>query len=373
MQLLILIITVAITGAAKCGLPYRLNTKCCHAGLEDCEGPCWNEGCETKCQTANKTLSCPGTDNYYACCPTNGGCISNVTASKACCNKDFNEVLEMTDFVYDMSRSVETPDSTSSQLQAIFEGENYGNKPQDVGKVDKSVKSTQTTGWSFESSTTISALTTFKTGIPHIVEGEISVGLEQMLSYGDTASSTKDIAVTISSEGNTVSPFSRQVFAFKSTMKTFNVPFTATASIRNQCGDTSTTTIQGHARVSGVASFSNGDVSKIIGPPIPISCESPFDTPISKQYATEFCPRSGQSQCQDNALCVRYQIHAPGNKCCDPADPFSCCAVAKAHSSCITAGFKPTDILCPSKLGAFHQCCYGASRILEDELEEVKN
>jgi len=248
-------------------------------------------------------------------------------------------------------------------LILVFKGTNQGSKPQDVGKESQKISSPQTTGWTFSSSTSISVKTNIKTGIPVIAAAKIESGITETLAYGESGPKSSSIAVSVDTGGNSVAAYSRQMFVFKSTMKAVNVPFTATATMKNQCGNnTKKITISIQARVSGVASFAQGEVSKVIGPAVPMECDSPFDTPIDKQNIVNFCPDSGAPECKSNALCVRYQITGNKGICCDPSDPSSCCAVAKAHKKC---DFKAEEILWPSKQGKFHPCCEGVAFKME--------
>ena len=305
-------------------------------------------------------MACEGNDNKYMCCKSGSGCIANVPAVETCCSEEYTETVEVTDFEYHFDKASSSIDPQASQLQVVFKGTNAGATPQDVGKVTQSVTSSQTTGWTFSSATAMSVKTNVKTGVPFIAEGKIEIGVTETLSYGTTGSKSSSVSVSVDTGGNQVAAYSRQMFVFKSTMQIFNVPFSATATLKNQCGSTKKESITGQARVSGVASFASGDVSKLIGPAIPIECETPFNTPIQDQQNTNFCPHSGEPKCSDNALCVRFQI-APssGDVCCDPSNPFSCCATAKAHPLCLSQKFQPFDILCPSLQGKFHPCCSG--------------
>ena len=184
------------------------------------------------------------------------------------------------------------------------------------------------------------------------------IGATETLTYGESGSKSSAIAASVDTGGNTIAPYSYQMFVFKSTMKVFNVPFTATGTMTNGCGQTKTQTVTGQARVSGVASFATGEVSKIVGPAVPVECNKPFSTPIDQQTKTNFCPNSGGPACADNALCVRYQPDRTGT-CCDPTKLDPCCAVAKAQPSC--SGYSPTSAMCPNSRGAFHPCCSGVS------------
>jgi len=364
---------LVVTVEAQCPFPnYKVGNKCCNLFGKNCAGPCWNMGCETVCQQGKYPgfpESCLGNDRHYACCPKGSGCIPNVPASQACCNQEYKEIFEVSDLIYDFSKATSSIDPQASQLEILFKGTNQGSRPQDIGKVTQTISSSQTTGWTFSSATKMSASTKVKAGIPFVADGAITVGLEETLTYGESGSKTSSIAVSVDTGGNSVAAYSRQMFVFKSTMKVFNVPFTATATMRNQCGSIKKETITGQGRVSGVASFAQGEVSKVIGPAVPIECDSPFNTPIEQQGTTNFCPNSGSPECKFNALCVRYQITGNQGICCDAADTSACCAVAKAHTTCDK--FKPEEILCPSKGGRFHPCCIGAAFKIESNITKV--
>jgi len=226
----------------------------------------------------------------------------------------------VSDLIYDFNKATSSIDPPVSQLEISFKGTNQGSKPQDFKKVTQTISSSQTTGWTFSSSSKMSAMTKVKAGIPFVADGEVTVGLEQTLGYGESGSKTNCIAVSIDTGGTSVAAYSRQMFVFKSTMKVFSVPFTATASLRNQCGSIKKEAITGQGRVSGIASFAQGEVSKIIGPEVPIECESPFNIPIEQQATTNFCSNSGSPECKFNTLCVRYQITGDKGICCHPTD-----------------------------------------------------
>jgi len=130
--------------------------------------------------------------------------------------------------------------------------------------------------------------------------------------------------------------------------------------LKNQCGAIKKETITGQGHVSGVASFAQGEVLKVAGSAVPIECNSPFEIPIEEQKSIDFCPKSGDPECNSNVLCVRYQINGGNGTCCEPIDPSFCCAFAKPHRDCRAA--KSDDIICPSKQGRFHPCCSGIER-----------
>ena len=174
-----------------------------------------------------------------------------------------------------------------------YGGVNKGATPQEVGSVSETVSSTQETSWSFDSETEMSVSTTFETGLPFVAEGKIEIGLKQTFKKGKSGSRTKSIDVNIDTGSNTIAPFSRQQFQFRAQMTVFTVPFTATATKRNQCGKTKKGKISGSARISGVASFATGHFTKVIGPAVPIECKSPFNTPIKMQRKKDFCPKGG--------------------------------------------------------------------------------
>lgn len=165
--------------------------------------------------------SCPGNDKKYSCCSAGDGCIPNVPAAQACCNQDFKEISEVTDFIYDFDSATSSIDPQGSQLEVSFKGTNAGPRPLNIGKVSQTISSTQTTGWTFSRSTQMSVRTKIKWGIPFIAEGSLEVGIKQELLYGNTGSKTSSIAVSVDSGGSVVPPYSRQMFAFKSMMKVF--------------------------------------------------------------------------------------------------------------------------------------------------------
>jgi len=337
---------------------------CCNIFGANCAGPCWNSGCETDCQEGKfpgKTVACLGNDHKHTCCPTGSGCITKVPASQTCCSQDFKEIVEVSEFKYQFDKAGSSLDSQAAQLKVIFQGSNAGFEPQDIGTVSQTLTATQTTGWTFSSATALSVKTTISTGIPFVFEGKIELTATETLTYGKTSTTTSSIAVAINTGGNKIAGNSRQLFKFKSKRQVFSVPFTARATFQNQCGDKKTEIISGDAQISGVASFASGEILKLVGPAVPYECKIPFDVPIDEQSSFEFCPGSGGLQCSMNPLCARYEIKPPqGDICCDPKNPFSCCAVAEAHASCKSMGFDSNDVICPSRQGKFHPCCSGA-------------
>ncbi len=347
--------------AAGCPFPdYRIGGSCCNTFGCNCDGPCWNAGCSTACQQGKypgRTTSCPGNDGHYNCCPSGSKCKSSKTCSakrgECCCTGGGREITHIDSLEYDFGNATRIPDATASRVRIQYKGKNDGPNPHPVGSVDSTVSSTQTNEWSFQSSTTISAKATISAGIPLFEKGQLEVGVTETLGYGEKHTQSVGATLRITLGTDEIPPYSNQSYVFEASMYQYQIPFTAVAEVIDDCGTKSSEQVSGTTKLSGVASFTDGEFSKIIGPAVPVECREPFDTPIEKQRGTAFC--SSGPLCADNALCVRYGQTT--GTCCAKGSEQPCCAVAAANKACIEQGYDPDRQLCPSVNGNFAPCC----------------
>ena len=141
------------------------------------------------------------------------------------------------------------------------------------------------------------------------------------------------------------------------------IPFTATANMQDDCYTKSAEPLKATTKVTGIASFSAGSYTKLIGPAVPIECISPFNIPFEKQKDYPFCAGIND-QCKTNPLCERYGVTSDSACCPSPNGTYlSCCAQAAGHSDC--SEFPATTLLCPSQHGTFHPCCTSADQLRE--------
>jgi len=341
-----------------CPPPWHVSDECCNLFGCDCDGPCWNAGCKTVCGTGDwkgYPLACLGDDDTYTCCPTGSKCKPgcSVSDNDCCCWGDDKTIVSVASVTYDLEGATEGPDSTSAQVNYLYRGENAGPTPAPVGTITSSVTSTQTSQWSFQTATEISASATVEAGIPLFAEGKLTVGVKETLTYGTQHSQSVATSLNISMGDDTVPAYSYQEYQFDATMYQYNIPFTATATVIDDCGTTSQETVEGSTKLAGIASFTQGQFSKIIGPAVPIECTAPFDTPIADQKDGNFC--SSGPLCSENALCLRYGQTT--GTCCASGAEQQCCAVAAGHKQCIEDGYEPSEQLCPSTNGNFAPCC----------------
>lgn len=105
--------------------------------------------------------------------------------------------------------------------------------------------------------------------------------------------------------------------------------------------------------VSGGASYDSGDLHKLIGPAVPLECQSPFDVPWDQQQTYQFCAGIND-QAETNPLCKRQQL--TGKSCPNDQGVYlPCCAHAGGHPGC--NAYPKDDLLCPNLHGTFSDCC----------------
>lgn len=350
--------------ALACCSRYRTGSQCCNVVGCNCDGPCWNAGCQTECQRGTypgRPVSCPGNDGYYNCCPAGSQCQDSGKCSarngECCCTGGGRQIISISDLEYDFKNAKAGADTTAAQVYYRYKGENAGPAPRPVGSIETSITSTQTDEWSFESSTEISATAKVQAGIPFFGQGELQLGLKQTFNYGEKHATSVSTSLKVNLGDDEIPAFSYQQYQFNAAMFQYKIPFTATAVVINDCGQRSTETIVGSTRLSGIASFTAGEFSKIVGPAVPVECTPPFNTPIQDQKNGKFC--SSGPLCSQNAVCARLGLS--GN-CCVAGEERPCCAVAAGNSECLSMGYKPTDQICPAPNGTFASCCNKALR-----------
>lgn len=352
---------------AKCCSRYSIGGKCCNVFGCKCEGPCWNAGCRTTCPPKRK--ACPGNDRKYNCCSQDSpkcrpSSLCAAGERGCCCKGTQKTIIEFTEFQWDVDNVKMVEDATATKLAYSYKASNYGSKSSPVGSVSFSVTETQDTTITTGTSTSISASTTVNTGVPFVANGQVEFSIDRTWTYDSAETRSVAIEVTIESGSDEIPPYSNQEFRFNSEMFIARIPFKATAIIVNDCEEQSTEAVIGSASVSGVASFAEGQFTKVIGPAIPMECEAPWKIPIALQSKYSFCMGQGTT-CASNTLCERYQIM--DGDCCPKQDgEYSpCCAAAGGHPDC--SDYPPETLLCPTEQGKFHPCCSGGKDILSDE------
>jgi hypothetical protein len=345
--------------ARACCSSYQVGKQCCNVFGCNCDGPCWNAGCQTVCQQGRypgRTVACNGNDGYYNCCPTGSQCKNSATCSgkngECCCTGGGRQITSISEVEYDFKNAKAGPDSTSAQVFYKYKGENASPRSHPVGSIETSITSTQTDEWSFESTTEISVNAKVEAGIPFFGKGELQLGLKQSFKYGEKHTTSVSTTLKVNLGSDEIPAFSYQQYQFNAAMFQYNIPFKATAVVINDCGQQSTETIVGSTRLSGIASFTAGEFSKIVGPAVPIECTPPFNTPIQDQKRGRFC--SSGPLCSENAICIRLGL---SGDCCLPGAERPCCAVAAGNPGCLELGYKPTDQICPAPNGTFAACC----------------
>jgi len=329
---------------------------CCNIIGGNCDGPCWNAGCATVCTGSTPTACLNSGGDLYDCCPAGSQCRSSCDArsTSCCCDPNDQQIISISNVQYDLNNISEETDPSAIRTAITNKGENYGPAVAAAPSLNVRLSSTQTTSWSFTSTTKISASATFKAGLPFVTSGKVTLGLEEDLAYGTSGSTTQQLDITINTGQDYIQPYSRQVWEFSSDMKIFHIPFTAQATVQDDCGTTSQKPITGTAQVSGVAAIIEGAYTKIAGPSVPVECKSPFDTPVEQQSQVQWCPSGTSSQCSDHVLCLREGLTS--GTCCAPGQLDGCCAMAAAHTpSCDSHAAQ--DVICPSPSGVFDPCC----------------
>jgi len=200
------------------------------------------------------------------------------------------------------------------------------------------------------------------------LESSISISASTTFSVSQSQSHSLTLSFSIDSQGDYVPPYTNQEYQFNATMQLVEVPFTATAQVKNDCDVISNQPISGSAKVSGVASFASGSITKFIGPAVPVECKAPWTVNINKQIGYPFCEPI-TTECSTNPLCKRLGFNGT---CCEPNNYKPCCAAAGAHASC--SGYNSTDYVCPGYTGVFDNCCnVGDFITFECELIQIPN
>lgn len=370
----LLLVSIPTATATCCNLDSaKVGSNCCNIFGCHCSGPCWNAGCKTICGGSDhpdRPIACPGNNKHYSCCPSGSSCIPDCEATtlQSCCcvtGKD-EQIISITDVSYDFKHATKGP-SSALAVSIKYQGSNAGSSNNPVGKITSSITNSQTTAWHWQSATKIGVTVKVKAGVPFFGEGEFSTTVEETFTYGESGSKSVTSSVAIDTGSDSIPAYSYQSYQFDANMVSFKIPFHATATSTDQCGNTNTKLINGIATLDGVAQFVSGNFTKVAGPAIPIECNSPFDTPIALQKYKDFCSK-GSKLCKDNALCVRYGFS--NGVCCAEGDMKPCCAYAEAHPSCLTKGFKKNDVLCPSPPGNSPPCCNDK---LAESTDEIAN
>jgi hypothetical protein len=354
---------LAAGGAQGCD-PYNVGSDCCNVFGKNCEGPCWNHGCTTECDKEkygpDLKLSCPDSSGWYNCCPNGSKCKPQCDARNGgcCCTGAVVEIISMGQITYDWGSQSSAPDSTSTQVTLVNQGLNAGPTDASAPSLTTTVTNTQSSSWTFESTTKISTEAKVTAGVPFFGSGEVKFGAEQTFKYGTTKTSTNMLQVTIDTGKDTIPPMSRKVWEFAASMQVINVPFTAKAVATTDCGGTVDTQVRGTMKLSGIASFVQGRYSKLAGPTVPIECASPFGLTVQQQLTTLFCPVAPSDQCADNVLCKRAGLVS--GTCCAPGAMSECCAKVEAHPSCVRK-YPKGSVICPTASGFFDTCCFASS------------
>jgi hypothetical protein len=363
---LLVVVSLALSAGNARGCPfphYNVGSDCCNIFGGNCAGPCWNRGCLTTCDRGKYgdgfKVSCPGSDGYYNCCPNGSMCKPQCEAQTGgcCCTDELVEIISMDQITYDWDRQSSAPDASSTRVTLVSEGLNAGPTDASAPSLTTSVSNSQSSSWSVESTTKLSVEATITAGVPFF-DGTLKIGAEQTFAYTTTRTSTNTVAVTIETGQDTIPPMSRKVWEFAAGMRVVSVPFTAQAVATTDCGGTRTTQVEGLMRLSGIASFVKGRYTKLVGPTVPIECESPFGLPVAGQINTPFCPSAPSEQCADNVLCLRAGLVS--GKCCGARRMKGCCARAKAHPLC-KKKYPAGSVICPSATGFFDACCFATS------------
>jgi len=362
-----LVVTVALALAAGSALgcdPYNVGDECCNIFGKNCAGPCWNAGCLTECDKGKYgdglKVSCLGSDGLYNCCPNGSMCKPQCEAGKGgcCCTGAVVEIISLGQITYDWSSQSSAPDASSTQVTLVNQGLNAGATDASAPSLTTTVTNSQSSSWTFESTTKISVEAKVTAGVPFFGEGEVKFGAEQTFKYSETQTSTNTLQVVIDTGKDIIPPMSRKVWEFAASMQVVNVPFTAQAVATTDCGGTVNTQVRGTMKLSGIASFVQGRYSKLAGPTVPIECASPFGLTVQQQLTTLFCPSAPSDQCADNVLCKRAGLVS--GTCCAPGAMSGCCAKADAHPTC-GSRYPAGSVICPAANGFFDSCCFASS------------
>lgn len=357
-----LVVAVALALAAGSALgctDYNIGGDCCNAFGKNCAGPCWNAGCLTVC--SQDQVSCPGSDSQYNCCPSGSMCKPQCEAGAnggCCCTGAVVEIITVDQITYDWGSQSSAPDASSTQVRLVNQGLNAGATDASAPSLTTTVTNTQSSSWTFESTTKLSVEAKVTANVPFFGGGEVKFGAEQTFKYSDTQTSTNTLQVVIDTGKDVIPPMSRKVWEFAASMQVINVPFTAHAVATTDCGGTVDTQVQGTMKLSGIASFVQGQYQKLAGPTVPIECASPFGLPIQQQLTASFCPSAPSDQCADNVLCKRAGLVS--GTCCAPGAMSGCCANVDAHPTCGSL-YPAGSIICPAASGFFASCCFASS------------
>lgn len=244
------------------------------------------------------------------------------------------------------------PDPSSLSATASYHGCNAGSTPQKTGDIMFTLSQTQTTSFKFNSATTVSVQ--FEAGIPAVTGGKIQVGASETVSVGKDYGKSVTLSTNVNAGSLSLKPFSRQEMEYSMKLEQYQIPFTATAHMEDECGGSSAEVIQGSALVRGVANMASATARFEYGPSVPWKCKSPFTMPLSEQYNYKFCPSVASDSCSENIMCDATAIGTNNCGCAGP-NPLPCCSTARAHPGC--AAYPKDAVMCPNAYGVFDPCC----------------
>jgi hypothetical protein len=302
--------------------------------------------------------ACPSSGNRYNCCAEGQQCRENCdlnTMTTCCCTEDSYEIVEVFGFNYGKPYEVEDP--FRNRLVTTADASNFGASPQPIGALTAEFITEQTSTITWNSGLKLTASAKVKSGWPFLAEGEITYGAEVSGGYSDGRTESKKTSVKFDTSNTIVPAYSYTTFEFQGESTTYEIPFTATGREVNQCGQSREAQVSGSAVVKGVAAVSQAKYTKLIGPTVPIECTRPTGSVAEQnRYSDDigYCDGSGP-WCFQHAVCKRVGLGFSSDFCCSPGSMKPCCAQAEAHPAC--SGYAPTDILCPSRTGAFAACC----------------
>jgi hypothetical protein len=325
--------------------------------------------CSCRACSGDKPKACPNNDgSRYYCCAAGQKCRENCdlnTMTTCCCTEDSYEIVEVFDFKYGQPSEVEDP--FRARLVSIGDASNYGASPQPIGAITAEFITEQTSTLTWSAGLKLTASAKVKTGFPYFGEGELTLGTEVSGGYSDARTESYKTSVKFDTGSTIVPAYSYTTVEFQGESTTYKIPFTATGREVNQCGQTRDAQVSGSAYVKGVAAVSQAKYAKLIGPTVPVECKRPTGSVDEQNWYNDaygYCDGS-EPICYSHALCKRIGLWSSIESCCSPGSMKPCCAQAEAHPAC--SGYAPTDVLCPSRTGAFAACCNTqAGRLLSE-------
>ena len=281
------------------------------------------------------------------------------------CTVSPDKAVLITNVKYDPTNVVFSPDARATAQTVHLWSSNESPFEQEFGTVTSAVSTSQSTTFSIERSTTlsveISRTIEVSAGLPKFgasASNTLTLGAERTVTASEGGEESVTQEISIESPQIKVPPHSNLAARFEASMLTASVPFTAEVVITNGCTNR-TEEVIGKATVKGIVS--SGNIKQQVGPATPVECMNPEDPRAPKTFSEfssfNWCEPIDQ-KCNTNPICKRFGAFSDADTCC-PANNgrlFTCCAIAKAHTSCL--GIVPDNtMVCPSLSGKFHPCC----------------